>query len=70
MTRPFAYRRHRPLREALAEISYCAGTRLDPEVAARVIDLIERGDLKVQGSDARPARPRIALDRQRSRPSC
>jgi HD-GYP domain-containing protein (c-di-GMP phosphodiesterase class II) len=70
MTRPCAYRRHRPLREALAEISYCAGSRLDPEVAGRLIDLIERGELKVQGHDVRPARPRVALDRHRSRPAC
>ena len=71
MTRPSAYRRHRPLREALAELSYCAGTRLDPEIAGRLIDLIERGELQVQGHQAlRPARPRIALDRSRSRPAC
>jgi diguanylate cyclase (GGDEF)-like protein len=70
MTRPSAYRRHRPLREALAELSYCAGSRIDPEVAGRLIDLIERGELKVQGHDVRPARPRVALDRHRSRPAC
>jgi diguanylate cyclase (GGDEF)-like protein len=70
MTRPSAYRRHRPLREALAEISYCSGTRLDPEVAGRVIELVERGELRVQGHDARPARPRVALDRSRTRPTC
>jgi diguanylate cyclase (GGDEF)-like protein len=70
MTRPSAYRRHRPLREALAELSYCAGTRIDPEVAGRVIDLIERGELKIQGHDVRPARPKVALDRSRSRPNC
>jgi diguanylate cyclase (GGDEF)-like protein len=70
MTRPSAYRRHRPLREALAEVSYCSGTRLDPEIAGRLIDLIERGELKVQGQDSRPARPRVALDRSRSRPAC
>jgi diguanylate cyclase (GGDEF)-like protein len=71
MTRPSAYRRHRPLREALAEISYCSGTRLDPEIAGRVIGLIESGELKVSGHElSRPARPRIALDRSRSRPAC
>jgi diguanylate cyclase (GGDEF)-like protein len=71
MTRPSAYRRHRPLREALAELSYCSGTRIDPEIAGRLIHLIERGELKVQGHDeVRPARPRIALDRSRSRPAC
>src|SRR4051794_13545598 len=66
MTRPSAHRRHRPLREALAELSYCSGSRIDPEVAGRVIDLIERGELKIQGHDVRPARPKVALDRSRS----
>jgi HD-GYP domain-containing protein (c-di-GMP phosphodiesterase class II) len=71
MTRPSAYRRHRPLREALAELSYCAGTRIDPEIAARLIGLIEDGKLAVTGHEVvRPARPRIALDRSRSRPTC
>ena len=70
MTRPSAYRRHRPLREALAELNYCSGTRLDPEIAGRLLDLIERGELKIQGQDVRPARPRVALDRSRSRPRC
>lgn len=70
MTRPSAYRRHRPLREALAELSYCSGTRLDPEIAGRVLDLAERGELKIQGQEVRPARPRVALDRSRSRPRC
>jgi diguanylate cyclase (GGDEF)-like protein len=54
MTRPSAYRRNRPLREALAELSYCSGTRIDPEVAARLIDLIESGKLKVPGHEVRP----------------
>src|SRR3954447_18950735 len=67
MPRPTAYRRHRPLREALAELSYCAGTRLDPEIAGRMIDLIERAELKVQGQEVRPARPEVALGRPRSR---
>ena len=71
MTRPSAYRRHRPLREALAEISYCSGTRLDPEIAARLIDLIERGTLRVPGheGEVRQARPRLAapLSTQRAR---
>ena len=71
MTRPSAYRRHRPLREALAELSYCAGTRIDPEIASRLIGLIESGKLAVNGHEVvRPARPRIALDRSRSRPTC
>jgi hypothetical protein len=50
-------------------MSYCSGTRIDPEIAGRTIDLIERGELKVQGHDVRPARPKIALDRSRSRAS-
>jgi diguanylate cyclase (GGDEF)-like protein len=71
MTRPSAYRRHRPLREALAELSYCAGTRIDPEIAGRLIDLIERGQLRVQGHEVRPARPRlVSAERSRSRPAC
>ena len=70
MTRPSAYRRHRPLREALAELNYCSGTRLDPEIAGRVLDLVERGELKIQGQDVRPARPRVALDLRRARPRC
>jgi diguanylate cyclase (GGDEF)-like protein len=62
MTRPSAYRRHRPLREALAELSYCSGTRLDPEIVARLIELIERGKLRVPGheGEVRTARPRLA----------
>jgi diguanylate cyclase (GGDEF)-like protein len=55
MTRPSAYRRNRPLREALAELSYCAGSRVDPEAAARLIELVEQGEIKVQAGDARPA---------------
>jgi diguanylate cyclase (GGDEF)-like protein len=72
MTRPSSYRRHRPLREALAELSYCAGTRIDPEVAGRLIDLIARGELKVPGHEVvRPARPRIAVPSgPRARPTC
>jgi diguanylate cyclase (GGDEF)-like protein len=67
MTRPSAYRRHRPLREALSELSYCAGTRLDPEIAGRLIGLIESGELTVNGHDpVRPARPRIARERSRA----
>ena len=63
MTRPSAYRRHRPLREALAELSYCAGTRLDPEIAGRLIDLIERGKLRVQGHEGeiRMSRARLSV---------
>jgi putative nucleotidyltransferase with HDIG domain len=62
MTRPSVYRHHRPLREALAELSYCAGTRIDPLVAARLIDLTESGKLRVAGheGEVRPARPRLS----------
>jgi diguanylate cyclase (GGDEF)-like protein/putative nucleotidyltransferase with HDIG domain len=51
MTRPSPMRRNRPLREALAELSYCSGSRVDPEIAARAIDLVQRGELKVSGHD-------------------
>jgi diguanylate cyclase (GGDEF)-like protein/putative nucleotidyltransferase with HDIG domain len=69
MARPNALRRDRPLREALAELSYCAGSRLDPEIAARAIDLVESGDLKLSagGHAAKPAaRQRPVLDRPRT----
>ena len=71
MTRPSPYRRHRPLREALAELSYCAGSRLDPEVAARVIGLVQRGELRVQGHEVRPVQGRAhRISGRRSRPVC
>jgi diguanylate cyclase (GGDEF)-like protein/putative nucleotidyltransferase with HDIG domain len=66
MARPNALRRNRPLREALAELSYCSGSRVDPEIAARAIDLVQSGDLKISGHDPKPA-PRRALDRPRAR---
>jgi putative nucleotidyltransferase with HDIG domain len=66
MARPNAVRRNRPLREALAELSYCSGSRLDPEIAARAIDLVHSGELKLSGHDPKPA-PRRALDRPRTR---
>jgi putative nucleotidyltransferase with HDIG domain len=69
MTRPSALRRARPLREALAEMSYCAGTRVDPEIAGHAIELIQSGDLKVEGHDVKP-QPRRALGRPRTRPAC
>jgi len=58
MTRPHAYRRHRPLREALAELAFGAGTRLDPELSQRLIQLVQAGELKIPGHDAvgRPVR--------------
>jgi diguanylate cyclase (GGDEF)-like protein len=66
MTRPSAPRRERPLREALAELSYCAGSRVDPEIAARAIELVQSGELKIAGAAARPA-ARRALESARSR---
>jgi HD-GYP domain-containing protein (c-di-GMP phosphodiesterase class II) len=53
MTRPRAYRRNRPLREALAELAFCAGTRLDPDIARTLIDLVESGGIQVEGPVAR-----------------
>ena len=69
MVRPSALRRERPLREALAELSYCAGSRVDPEIAARAIELVQSGELEPAGKAAIPA-PRRALERPRSRPAC
>jgi diguanylate cyclase (GGDEF)-like protein len=69
MARPSPLRRTRPLREALAELSYCSGSRVDPDIAARAIDLVQSGDLKLVGHEPKPA-PRRALDRPRSRPAC
>jgi diguanylate cyclase (GGDEF)-like protein/putative nucleotidyltransferase with HDIG domain len=66
MARPSALRRNRPLREALAELSYCSGSRVDPEIAARAIDLVQAGELKISGHDPKPP-PRRALDRPRAR---
>jgi diguanylate cyclase (GGDEF)-like protein len=69
MARPSAIRRARPLREALAELSYCSGSRVDPEIAGRAIELVQRGDLKIVGHDPKPV-PRRALERPRTRPAC
>ena len=52
MTRPHSYRRHRPLREALAELAFGAGTRLDPELAQRLIQLVQSGKLRIPGHEA------------------
>jgi diguanylate cyclase (GGDEF)-like protein len=70
MSRPSSLRRNRPLREALAELSYSAGSRVDPEIAARAIELVQAGELKL--ADPESARPsgRRAMERQRARPSC
>jgi diguanylate cyclase (GGDEF)-like protein/putative nucleotidyltransferase with HDIG domain len=69
MARPSPLRRTRPLREALAELSYCSGSRVDPDIAARAIDLVQSGDLKLVGHEPKPA-PRRALERPRARPAC
>jgi diguanylate cyclase (GGDEF)-like protein len=65
MVRPSVLRRDRPLREALAELSYCSGSRVDPEIAARAIDLVQSGELKVPGHEPKPV-PRRAIERQRA----
>jgi diguanylate cyclase (GGDEF)-like protein len=71
MARPSALRRDRPLREALAELSYCSGSRVDPEIAARAIDLVQSGELKLVGHEPPRRRPRlVAAERPRSRPAC
>jgi hypothetical protein len=69
MTRPNAMRRERPLREALAELSYCAGSRVDPEIAARAVELVQSGELKVAGHAPKPV-ARRAISRPRTRPVC
>jgi HD-GYP domain-containing protein (c-di-GMP phosphodiesterase class II) len=69
MTRPSSLRRARPLREALAEMSYCAGSRVDPEIAGCAIELVQSGELEIDGHDVKP-QPRRALGRPRTRPAC
>jgi diguanylate cyclase (GGDEF)-like protein len=54
MARPSALRRERPHREVLAELSYSAGTRVDPEIAARAIELVHSGDLKIADLTSKP----------------
>jgi diguanylate cyclase (GGDEF)-like protein len=53
-TRPTAQRNVRPLREALGELEFCAGTKLDPEVCARMVSMVRGGELKVPGHDTGP----------------
>jgi diguanylate cyclase (GGDEF)-like protein len=69
MARPNPLRRNRPLREALAELSYCSGSRVDPEIAARAIDLVQYGELTITGHEPKPV-ARRAIGRPRSRPVC
>jgi diguanylate cyclase (GGDEF)-like protein len=55
-TRPTAHRRIRPLREALAELEFCAGTKLDPDVCARLVSMVRGGEIEVPGHETRPHR--------------
>jgi diguanylate cyclase (GGDEF)-like protein/putative nucleotidyltransferase with HDIG domain len=65
MTRTSSLRRERPLREALAEMSYCAGSRVDPEIADAAIELVQSGAIKIDGHDVKP-QPHRAV----GRPAC
>jgi diguanylate cyclase (GGDEF)-like protein len=69
MSRPSPLRRERPLREALAELSYCAGSRVDAEIAGRAIDLVQRGDLPIAGHEPKPV-ARRAIGRRQARQVC
>jgi diguanylate cyclase (GGDEF)-like protein/putative nucleotidyltransferase with HDIG domain len=69
MARRSPLRRDRPLREALAELSYCSGSRVDPEIAARLIDLVQCGDLTIAGHEPKPI-ARRAIGKVRARPVC
>jgi len=53
-TRPSAHRKVRPLREALAELEFSAGTKLDPEICARMVSMVKGGELRVPGHDFGP----------------
>jgi HD-GYP domain-containing protein (c-di-GMP phosphodiesterase class II) len=53
-TRPTAHRRVRPLREALAELEFAAGTKLDPDVCARMLSMVRGGEIQVPGHESRP----------------
>jgi diguanylate cyclase (GGDEF)-like protein len=55
-TRPTAHRRLRPLREALAELEFAAGTKLDPDVCARMLSMVRGGEIQVAGHESRPYR--------------
>jgi HD-GYP domain-containing protein (c-di-GMP phosphodiesterase class II) len=60
-TRPTAHRKVRPLREALAELEFAAGTKLDPEVCARLVSMVRGGELQVPGHETGP---RLVGDRR------
>ena len=53
-TRPTAYRKVRPLREALAEVEFSAGTKLDPEICARLVSMVRGGEVQVPGHETGP----------------
>src|SRR3954469_22591861 len=53
-TRATAHRKVRPLREALAELEFGAGTKLDPEVCARMVSMVRGGELKIPGHEFGP----------------
>jgi HD-GYP domain-containing protein (c-di-GMP phosphodiesterase class II) len=57
-TRPTAHRKVRPLREALAELEFCAGTKLDPDVCARLVSMVKGGEVQVPGHELGPVAPR------------
>ncbi|MEA2480929.1 MAG: hypothetical protein QOJ07_2851 [Thermoleophilaceae bacterium] len=62
-TRPTAHRKSRPLREALAELEFAAGTKLDPDVCARLVSMVRGGEVNVPGHELGP----VALaDRRRA----
>ncbi|GAC1323856.1 MAG: hypothetical protein NVSMB25_20760 [Thermoleophilaceae bacterium] len=69
MTRPRAYRRYRPLREALAELSYGAGTRLDPVITMRLRALVESGKLRIDGHEIAVRGKRVLEQPARKRSS-
>jgi diguanylate cyclase (GGDEF)-like protein len=66
MTRPHPYRRHRPLEEALAELRYNAGTRLDPQLVEYMIELVHSGRVRIPGQEPK-IRPRSSGARVRGR---
>jgi diguanylate cyclase (GGDEF)-like protein len=53
-TRPTAHRKSRPLREALAELEFSAGTKLDPEICARLISMVRGGEINIPGQEIGP----------------
>jgi HD-GYP domain-containing protein (c-di-GMP phosphodiesterase class II) len=53
-TRPTAVRKSRPLREALAELEFAAGTKLDPDICARLVSMVRGGEIKVPGHEIGP----------------